>query len=186
MNLLVILGGVCDFEQDTCTWTNTQQGDDFDWLRSKGGTTSSLTGPSIDHTKGTTLGYYMFIEASAPRVAGDKARLLSQVYPPLNSNKCFTFYYHMRGSDVGSLNVYLLLNQSSDTFSTEALMWTLSGSWGTDWSLGQFNITTKYTQNPFEVGEFVGLMFCLLGISYAYFFLFHLINKSLEILICCI
>lgn len=146
-----ISGGVCDFEKDTCSWSNTQQGDDFDWLRSKGVTGTSFTGPSVDHTKGTSQGYYMYIETSAPRVAGDKARLLSQVYPSSGTAKCFSFYYHMYGSDVGSLNVYLLLNQSSDTFSTESLMWNLNGNWGRTWSLGQFPIPTKYTSYPYEV-----------------------------------
>ena len=46
-------GGMCDFESDTCEWVNTQRkdADDFDWLRTKGGTTSQFTGPSSDHTK---------------------------------------------------------------------------------------------------------------------------------------
>ncbi|KAH3887699.1 hypothetical protein DPMN_011718 [Dreissena polymorpha] len=44
-------GGTCDFETDTCDWTNSQTGDDFDWLRNRGSTTSQFTGPSSDHTK---------------------------------------------------------------------------------------------------------------------------------------
>lgn len=148
---MFISGGVCDFEQDTCTWTNTQLGDNFDWIRSKGSTGTSFTGPSFDHTKGTRDGYYMYLETSAPRVTGDKARLLSQVYPGSNTDKCFMFYYHMYGSDIGNLNVYLLLNQSSDTFSTESLMWSLSGDWGNTWNLGQFRIPADYAKNPFEV-----------------------------------
>ena len=52
-------------------------------------------------------GYYAYIEASSPRIAGDTARVLSG---PLRStgdtSYCFSLWYHMFGSDIGSLNVY--------------------------------------------------------------------------------
>ena len=129
-----------------------QQGDDFDWLRSRGRTTSSFTGPSFDHTLSSALGYYMFIESSAPRVPGDKARLYSEVFKPTRDTKCFNFYYNMNGADVGTLNVYLLVNQSRDVFSTEALVWSLQGDNGDQWGMGQFNITSRYTAYPYQVG----------------------------------
>ncbi|XP_035658185.1 MAM and LDL-receptor class A domain-containing protein 1-like [Branchiostoma floridae] len=44
--------GNCDFETDLCTWTNAQQGDDFDWVLNNGNTGSSGTGPDSDHTLG--------------------------------------------------------------------------------------------------------------------------------------
>ena len=48
--------GSCDFEKNTCLWTNTRYGDNFDWLRKSGSTSSTSTGPNIDHTIGTFLG----------------------------------------------------------------------------------------------------------------------------------
>ena len=150
---------MCDFEKDICLWTNVQTEDDFDWLRSKGSTGSQFTGPSIDHTTSTTSGYYMFIETSAPRVKGDKARLASQVYPPSNTVKCFNFYYHMNGADIGFLNAYILLNQSASSFSSEALVWTLSGDQSDQWSLGQFNISIQYTSQPYQVSGSFRLIF---------------------------
>ena len=48
--------GDCTFEKDTCIWSNTQNGDDFDWLRKKGRTNSQFTGPSTDHTTGDVTG----------------------------------------------------------------------------------------------------------------------------------
>jgi len=45
--------GYCDFEKgDWCTWTNADREDTFDWLVGSGGTPSSYTGPSTDHTTG--------------------------------------------------------------------------------------------------------------------------------------
>lgn len=48
--------GNCDFESGFCTWRNDHYGDDFDWLRNRGTTTSGRTGPSVDHTLGTRTG----------------------------------------------------------------------------------------------------------------------------------
>lgn len=56
------------------------------------------------------LGYYMYIEASRPRVAGDNARLLSPLYNvtaargPKGSSRlpyCVSFFYHMKGKHIG-------------------------------------------------------------------------------------
>lgn len=51
--------GTCDFEVGLCTYTNDHSGaDNFDWVRHKGRTSSSGTGPTTDHTKGSALGIY--------------------------------------------------------------------------------------------------------------------------------
>lgn len=47
--------GDCDFETDSCGWTNTDM-DDFDWLRSAGSTVTKGTGPSVDHTTNSDTG----------------------------------------------------------------------------------------------------------------------------------
>lgn len=55
-------------------------------------------------------GYYMYTEASRPRVQGDKARLLSPLFNvtsvrgPKGSGRvpyCVSFYYHMKGKHIG-------------------------------------------------------------------------------------
>lgn len=43
----------------------------------------------------------MFIETSAPRVAGDKAWLVSPQFNPTKTPGCMSFWYHMFGSGVG-------------------------------------------------------------------------------------
>ena len=47
----------------------------------------------------------MYIESSAPRRPGDKARLVSPQVT-LSGPQCLTFYYHMNGLHIGTLNVY--------------------------------------------------------------------------------
>ncbi len=43
----------CDFENGICSYTQAKD-DTFDWTRDAGGTSSGGTGPSKDHTLGTS------------------------------------------------------------------------------------------------------------------------------------
>ncbi|XP_075228888.1 uncharacterized protein LOC142328755 isoform X2 [Lycorma delicatula] len=104
----------CDFESAPddylCGWKNDVN-DNFDWERQSMATPSGFigTGPEFDHTLGAGLnGHYLYIEATDHN-NGDVARLISSHYPPLSENKtnCFTFWYHMYGGHIGSLNVYI-------------------------------------------------------------------------------
>lgn len=66
--------GFCSFESNPrfCTWSNLEgNNDNFDWEEGTGETTSSV-GPSVDHSYGTSKGYYAFIELSSPRKENDK------------------------------------------------------------------------------------------------------------------
>ncbi|KAH3811674.1 hypothetical protein DPMN_140086 [Dreissena polymorpha] len=70
----------CDFEQTTLCGYSQDNTDNFDWTWNSGDTPSSLTGPSTDHTTGNSTGHYVYIESSAPRTNGEKARLTSPSY----------------------------------------------------------------------------------------------------------
>ena len=52
------------------------------------------------------LGHYVYIETSRPRKAGDKA-LLQVPSLTYSTAKCLQFYYHMYGSTIATLNVYV-------------------------------------------------------------------------------
>ena len=58
----------------------------------------------------------MYIEASG-QSTGDNAKLQLEL-PRRNSTSCLTFYYHMYGSSMGTLNVYsgnvTILTKSGD------------------------------------------------------------------------
>ena len=99
--------GSCNFEKGRCTWTNAQTGDDFDWRDGSGSTTSFGTGPSTDHTTGTTSGHYQYLEASYPRQPGEKTWLVSQSLPASSTGGCFYFWYNMNGRNIGSLNIII-------------------------------------------------------------------------------
>lgn len=95
----------CTFEQGLCGWENVRGSslDQFDWTLWNGSTPSRKTGPSVDHTHGTSKGFYVYIEASDPQKRNYRARLAS----PLVKAKrvCIDFWYHMYGANMGSLRV---------------------------------------------------------------------------------
>ena len=98
----------CTFETGLCNWNNLKTGDQFDWTRHRGSTYSTNTGPSIDHTTNSNKGYYIYIETSSPRSRGHVAKLESGTITPTTgtSGKCFSFWFHMFGADVDTLNLY--------------------------------------------------------------------------------
>ena len=48
----------------------------------------------------------MYIEASSPRHIGDMARIEKSGFT-FNGNQCLRFYYHMYGSSMGTLKVFV-------------------------------------------------------------------------------
>ncbi|XP_040921930.1 MAM and LDL-receptor class A domain-containing protein 1 [Toxotes jaculatrix] len=107
----------CNFEHGLCSWKQEQSLDVFDWTRIQGPTPSFNTGPWKDHTLGTNYGHYLYIESSTPQEFKDTAVLLSRVFQPTHQrgkdpsksrHHCvFRFHYHMFGSHVFCLAVYL-------------------------------------------------------------------------------
>lgn len=111
--------------------------DNFDWRRDSGGTTSGSTGPSIDHTTNSSQGYYMYIETSFPRRQGDKAQLYSPLYQEPATACTFSFWYHMYGATIGTLNVYVVRR------GINTQVWTKAGNQGNAWlSSGNIAIGT--------------------------------------------
>ena len=72
-------------------------------------------------------GFYMYIETSFPRTSGDIARLFSPFVLTSNSNCGFSFWYHMYGTTINTLNVYVLTPKGHN------LVWTKSGNQGNRW-----------------------------------------------------
>uniref|UniRef100_A0A673MWH0 MAM domain-containing glycosylphosphatidylinositol anchor protein 2-like n=1 Tax=Sinocyclocheilus rhinocerous TaxID=307959 RepID=A0A673MWH0_9TELE len=140
----------CAFEEDTICMFTQDKTEEFDWTRHSAATRDTKytpnTGPSSDRT-GSKQGFYMYIETSRPRLEGDKARLLTpsfNVAPKnpygnvaTNPTYCFSFFYHMYGKHIGTLNVYL--RQKSQT-GQDTSVWTLSGNQGDRWRQARVNI----------------------------------------------
>ncbi|XP_076468055.1 apical endosomal glycoprotein-like [Babylonia areolata] len=132
----------CDFEQDLCLWTNSVH-DKFDWTRHSGPTPWARTGPKVDHTLNSAQGHYLYIEASGSRLNGDNARLESM---PLNPSEpyCLTFWYHLYGSSIGSINVRIKKNGV-----TGPPIWSQGGPQKDQWEQAVLDIDPQTT--PFSL-----------------------------------
>ena len=74
-------------------------------------------------------GYFIYIETSSPRKPGEKAKLAIAV-PSDGKPACLSFYYHMYGATVGTLNVY----------SGNRKVFNISGNQGNNWTMVERNM----------------------------------------------
>ena len=103
--------------------------DDFDMRVNNTGTPSQNTGPSADHTLGTSVGKYIYSEASnncyeaESHVVSPCLNLSGTIRPELS------FWYHMLGNDVGSLSVDVLTSKGWDL----DVIPSINGNQGNSW-----------------------------------------------------
>ncbi|KAF7253480.1 MAM domain-containing glycosylphosphatidylinositol anchor protein 1 [Varanus komodoensis] len=139
------VGNTCHFEDEKICGYTQDTSDNFDWTRQSSLThdpkRSANTGPTMDFS-GTPEGNYMFIEASAPRVKDDKARLISPMYN-MTARFCISFYYHMYGKHIGSLNLLVHVKNKQPT---QAL--SLKGDRGNTWQQAHVPINPA---GPFQI-----------------------------------
>jgi len=142
-------GKFCDYEDSQACGYMQDKTDDFNWIQNVGGTSSSNTGPTFDHTYGTNYGRYMYIETSAPQTEGEIARIISpnqRAIPETSgaNDYCLSFYYHMYGTDTGRLNVYYLnggnVTGLTDYSDKMELLWTKEGNQGNNWYIAEMNV----------------------------------------------
>ena len=83
----------------------------------------------------------MFIETSLPRKPNDKAHFLSPQYPAAPNGKCLNFWYHMSGSHIGTLNVFVKYGVAIGT-----KVWNETGDQGNFWlhARAPIKINTKF------------------------------------------
>lgn len=84
-------------------------------------------------------GFYSYLEVSGART-GDFGRILSAAIP-VTADQCSTvsFYYHMYGDDIGSLNLYLV--HDIPPYQLDNPVWGLVGNQGNQWMKGEISVT---------------------------------------------
>ena len=92
------------------------------------------------------FGRYIYLETSS-RKPNDTARLISTDIPATGDTggKCLTFWYHMYGPHVNSLNIYVLIGGH-----TGKPLWSRTGTQGNKWIKGQ---VTLIGRQPFKVNQ---------------------------------
>ena len=94
--------------------------DDFDWLINVGPSDIPGTGPTVDHTTGTSEGTYLYIRGTSPAVEGWRARLYSE--PLIDSRPgCLSFWFHHYGS------VCFVINHSNSLILNNFFLFFLKG-----------------------------------------------------------
>ncbi|XP_045171625.2 MAM and LDL-receptor class A domain-containing protein 1-like [Mercenaria mercenaria] len=136
----------CDFDgNNMCLW-KTNQSSPGTWKVNSGQTPTGNTGPNTDHTKGNNIGYYAYIESSFGKT-GENAFLTSPELPP-SGVSCFTFWYNMHGSQIGSLALETE-ERLKDCSETRHVKLPLSGDQGSVWHQAQINLPVM--NNPYRI-----------------------------------
>ncbi len=124
LSLCTVGGGTQSCDLSAAGWVQGANGaeDNDDWRVNTGGTVSGDTGPDDDRTFGNGTGKYIYTEATSNPIQRSFA------YSPCFqitglSNPILAFFYHMYGSEMGTLVVEVTANGggSWDT------LWTQSG-----------------------------------------------------------
>jgi len=119
------------FESGGGAWSNIT-GDNMDWTRKSGSTSSSSTGPSSAYSGS----YYYYTEASSPNYPSKTAYFRGPIFDLTNySSATFSFYYHMYGAAMGTL--YFEVSTNGSTWTS---VWSKSGNQGNSWIYGTVNL----------------------------------------------
>lgn len=119
-------------------WYNLVSGieDQIDWRVNSGETNSNDTGPTVDRTTLSTLGKYLYLEAST--CFGREGILESRCIDLVNyPTAVFSFWYHMYGTDMGSLHIDVKHNGSWDL----DVVPPITGNQGDIWQPMRVNLT---------------------------------------------
>jgi PKD repeat protein len=100
------IGGTADEPDGQNGWTSSPLLG-YEWRVDIGTTTSSSTGPNVDHTTGTATGVYVYTEASAGLV-GDTT-LVETPFIDLTgaTSPILSFWYHMYGTNTDHLDIQI-------------------------------------------------------------------------------
>jgi gliding motility-associated-like protein len=125
---------LCNITASTL-WTNfVDAGANYDWHPHQG-TTGPNTGPSVDHTLGTSTGKFLFIESSGCNAL----QAVSVQTPPLNfgasTNPQIEYWVHHNGTGFTTAGVetQFWYSINGGTSFTQVASATVSGNLGTSW-----------------------------------------------------
>lgn len=119
-------------------WINSSS-DDFDWDILNGSTWSSNTGPTGDHTSGS--GKYLYTESTDCYY--HTGYIFSPSFNLTSISPRLTFWYHMYGSNMGTMSLQASTNNGSSWSSD---LWSLSGNQGNGWYRANVDLSSYSSQ----------------------------------------
>ncbi|RWS26663.1 MAM and LDL-receptor class A domain-containing protein 2-like protein, partial [Leptotrombidium deliense] len=136
--------GLCDFESDMCSWTQSQKLQSFYWKRGTNGNKK----PNFDHTTLTNSGNFMYTVSDKSTTQGT-AVLKSKIYDQSFGIHCLQFWYFKSENTGDEINVWL---QDATNSSSRKQIWKSSVQEVyklNQWQSAQMTIgATK----PFQIG----------------------------------
>ncbi|WP_460220496.1 GEVED domain-containing protein [Psychroserpens sp. MEBiC05023] len=129
------------FDSEQEDWSQDMNGDDGDWTSLNGSTPSNNTGPSDDITGG---GKYLYTEASTNGLGANATVILTSLCFDLSSinDPYFSFYYHMFGADIGTLDLEISLDDGNNWSN----IFTASGNIGNVWNVQNIDLSNYLGQ----------------------------------------
>eukprot|EP00668_Euglena_longa_P046477 GGOE01062162.1.p1 GENE.GGOE01062162.1~~GGOE01062162.1.p1 ORF type:complete len:647 (+),score=173.06 GGOE01062162.1:21-1961(+) len=160
----------CSMQSGPCAaqdgWVNPPD-DDFDWSVQSGPTATHLlnrsTGPSEDHTLGTSSGHYVYGEASIPCGAstGSRRNVALLRSPVLSVGRGWylkiQFWMHMWGQGLSDLHIDVSWDRGA-TFTLDVVPF-LSGNKGNEWIQYDYDISRLTFDSPGNEGAVVQFRF---------------------------
>ena len=129
----------CDFESEGCSWKSSTRGIK-NWNIGRGRTPSGRTGPSFDHTYKNNSGQYLYFESSwvagTTRLKNGDRVILQSPYI-LSTVACLRFAYHMYGTDINALEVYIRNGRHSRK------IWQKKAPQGNNWLIAEINLAVS-------------------------------------------
>ncbi|XP_072315776.1 enteropeptidase [Eucyclogobius newberryi] len=143
----------CSFEDGWCFWRQDPD-QDQDWIRTRGDRFPPETGPSEDHTTGSSTGFYVTTSLS-PGSWLKTFWILSLPLSPVSGASCLSFWYHMFGTDIFVLRVLIIRPDLTDL-----VLFQRFGDFGDFWYEGQVQIHQNYSygQIVFEAQKKGGML----------------------------
>lgn len=128
------------FDSGIGNWTQNT-GDDGNWSLDANGTQSADTGPSDDITGN---GNYLYTEASTNGLGSNATVILTSPCYVLSglTEAYFSFYYHMYGTDVGTLTLEI----TSDDGVNWLNIFSASGDIGNQWNVENIDLSSYLGQ----------------------------------------
>jgi hypothetical protein len=130
-------------------WSNLTI-DDIDWNVDNNGTPTAETGPIVDHTLSNTTANakYMYVESSGATNTPAKVAILQSPCYNISglSSPYLVFWYHMRGTQTGSLQV----DVNAGGVVTQS-QWTATGNQGLYWKQGWLNLAPWAGQTDLRI-----------------------------------